>query len=133
MIFPRAASALAVLLSVGLLGWGCKKGNTDGPSADVSTLIATLDTADGDAKLNALAELGKAGPAALPALKKVIPMLSDPDPLIRRTAAYVLEQIGPPAKEAVPALEEAMKDASTDVMMAVSRALEAIEPSRAQK
>jgi HEAT repeat protein len=49
--------------------------------------------------------------------------LKDEDHNIRLFAAEVLCEIGPPAKAAIPALEERSKDLSQPVCDAVSRAL----------
>lgn len=110
-------------------GTGCTKEKE--ATVDVQSQIRAL-AGDSDAKLNALVELAKAGAGALPALDKIVALLTDDDPLIRRTAAYAIERIGPAAKSAIPALEKAMEGATVDVAMAATRAINALDPRRAQ-
>lgn len=52
--------------------------------------------------------------------------LGDPDPRVRWAAAVELERLGPLAREAVPALREASRDAETGVAAAARRALAAV-------
>ena len=47
-----------------------------------------------------------------------------------RQAALALSAIGPVAKQAVPALKEALNDENQDVREAAAYALEAIEPAK---
>ena len=44
------------------------------------------------------------------------------DAQVRRAAAYVLGQLGPAAKEAIPMLTQALKDESAEVRQALRRA-----------
>lgn len=121
---------LAVLLTLLTLpGTGCT--NKKEAAVDIQAQVQAL-TGDQDAKLNALVELSKAGPGALPALDKIVALLTEDDPLIRRTAAYAIEKIGPTAKSAIPALEKAMEGATIDVTMAATRAIEALKGSSAK-
>lgn len=121
---------LSMLLAVLTLpGTGCT--NKKEAAVDIKAQVQAL-TGDQDAKLNALVELSKAGPGALPALDKIVALLAEDDPLIRRTAAYTLEQMGPAAKSAIPALEKAMEGATIDVTMAATRAISALKGSSAK-
>jgi HEAT repeat protein len=52
--------------------------------------------------------------------------LKDKNPQARRAAAYVLGQLGPAAKEGIPALNTALKDDNADVRQAATVALEKI-------
>src|SRR5262249_49838353 len=54
--------------------------------------------------------------------------LKDDDSAVRKEAAEVLERLGDKAKEAVPALVEALKDKNEEVREAVTMALIAIDP-----
>jgi HEAT repeat protein len=68
------------------------------------------------------------GPGAVPA---IVPLLKDPSVDIRKTAAEVLGDIGPDAKAAVGALNEALADSDPDVRLKITTALGKIEPGRA--
>lgn len=69
--------------------------------------------------------LGNFGPRAVPVL---ISALRDTDPVVRRWAANVLFKIGPAAKDAVPALAQALKkDTNWWVQVEASEALKKIE------
>lgn len=63
-----------------------------------------------------------------PAASSILPRLQDPEPTIRQGAADALGFIGGPA--ALPALEAATKDRSTDVADAARRAMERIKAPR---
>ncbi|MCI0539843.1 MAG: HEAT repeat domain-containing protein, partial [Verrucomicrobiales bacterium] len=73
----------------------------------------------------------KPGEAAAVAVPNLIPLLKDTDPLVRRLAAYALGQIGPKAKEAIPALKEALNDTERDVVTASINAIRAIDATAA--
>ena len=127
---PILSFNLIVLVAVLTLAeTGCAKKKE--VTVDVQAQIQAL-AGDQDAKLNALVELSKSGPGALPALDKVVALLSEDDPLIRRTAAYAIETMGPVAKSAIPALEKSMDGATVDVVMAATRAINALDPNHAK-
>lgn len=65
------------------------------------------------------------GPPAVPALGTA---LKDPQPIVRRVAAFALRLIGPGAKEAMPALIAALDDEQAMVRMQAASALGAIGP-----
>jgi HEAT repeat protein len=66
---------------------------------------------------------------AIPTLLKVLQNHANPG-RARERAAYALGRIGPPAKEAIPALKQATSDQSSwDVYVAATRALERILPA----
>jgi hypothetical protein len=69
-----------------------------------------------------LASLGEDAVGALADL------LEHERPRIRRWAAQVLAEIGPPAREAVPALIDALGDEDPEVQLSVRRALDSIQP-----
>lgn len=77
----------------------------------------------------ALAKIGE------PAVKPAIVALSDKDPIVRFQAAYVLGEIGPPAKEAIPELQTKLRDPVGDVALESARALAIIsgESDRAKE
>lgn len=56
-------------------------------------------------------------------IKSLIKQLGDGDAFVRLKAAYALGQIGPAAKEAVPALIMALGDESTDIRAKAAWAL----------
>jgi len=76
----------------------------------------------------AQAALGRIGPSAVPALVRA---LADANPHRRRRAARALEEIGPDASSAVPALTAALEDRTLRV--AAARALVRIDPANAAR
>jgi HEAT repeat protein len=74
----------------------------------------------------AVQRLGGIGPAAVPALRK---LLGDNRAVIRHTAAYVLGEIGPPAKDAIPELRRLLADRDPSVREAAICALGGIGPA----
>src|SRR5262249_44151369 len=77
--------------------------------------------------VTALGHVGKADPAAIPA---VIEALHDQDSGVRDTAVLALLNLGPDAKEAVPALTETTKDRDVKVREHAAKALERIQGSK---
>ena len=120
--------------------YGKQTGAANGVStAEVDSLLKTLQNEDEKLRLNASYRLGRVGEAAIPTLNKVlqdasesvrnyvgnalsiigepaVPTLIDglqnTDESIRTTAAYALADIGKPAHEAMSALSHAVKDDS---------------------
>jgi HEAT repeat protein len=72
----------------------------------------------------ALGHVGKADPAAIPA---VIEAVKDADPSVRAEAVLALLNIGPDAKDAIPALTEAQGDKDINVRTYAAKALERIQ------
>lgn len=125
----RAAFRLVLPLALGVWLAGC--GSKDGVEAkkiDVAAQVAGLK-GDLDAKTAALTELAAGGPNAAPAVPEITAMLKDPDPVVRRLAAYALNQVGPGAKSAKDALKELMQDSDSAVAMAAVNALRVIDPA----
>jgi len=60
-------------------------------------------------RLAAIGILGGIGPAARPAVPKLIKVLKDRDPLIRVKAAFALAQIDPARDEGLPVLRDALR------------------------
>ena len=118
----RLSCLLLVAASLGLSGCGEKA-----PKVDVSAQIAALDSTTAEGKQDALTELAKAGPAAAPAVPKLIVLLKDQDAVTRRLTAYALGQIGTAAKSALPALNEAMNGADRDFSTSLVNAIRAVE------
>jgi HEAT repeat protein len=71
--------------------------------------------------------MGGRGKAAVPALAVVL--TADPDPQTRASAAMALENMGPDAVEAVPALVKALKDREGLVVQRAIIALGNIGPA----
>ena len=61
-------------------------------------------------------------------MRTLVAKLDDPDPTRREQAAKDIGRIGPAAKEAVPALTEALDDDDYDVTIAVINTLADIGP-----
>ena len=72
------------------------------------------------APVKALAAIGE--PAVVPTMK----LLSHPSPLIRYQAAFVLGEIGPDAKLALPELEKLLRDPSGEVVLEAARSVAVI-------
>ena len=77
--------------------------------------------------VRALGHVGKADPAALPA---VVAALKDRDAAVRQEAALALLNLGPDAADAVGALAEAQKDADAKVRAYAARALERVQGAK---
>jgi HEAT repeat protein len=101
-----------------------------GPTAKGAMPALTEALGDPDAAVRITAaevivgiDTGKVA-AVLPVLTEGL--LKDKDEQVRRSAAYVIGQIGSPAKDAVTALNQALKDPSPDVRQAAAAALEKV-------
>ena len=94
---------------------------------DVPAQVAALK-GDANAKANALVALaaGKANSAA--AVADIIPLMKDTDPDVRKLAVYALDEIGPAAKSAVPAIKELLQDPEMNVATAAANALRTLDP-----
>jgi len=118
---------LPLALGIWLVGCGSEEG-VEAKKIDVAAQVAGLK-GDLDAKTAALAELAAGGPNAAPAVPEITALLKDPDPVVRRLAAYALNQVGPGAKSAKDALKELMRDPDSTVVMAAVNALRVIDPA----
>ena len=83
-------------------------------------MVKAVDDADPAVKLPALQTLAEGGAAAVPAL------VEHGHPQGRYWATLVLAEVGPPAKDAVPALTKLLEDQDSEVRMQVAMALGAI-------
>lgn len=127
MFTPLFRSGACLLTALALLTTGCGEAT---PKVDLTAQLAGL-SGDTEAKANALAEISKLGPEAASAVPKIIPLLKDEDPIVRRTAAYTLGLIGPAAKAAVPDLKAMLQTDDRDQLTAVANALRSIDPASA--
>lgn len=128
---PNLRSVLRLVLPLALGVWLVGCGSEDAVEAkkiDVAAQVAGLK-GDLDAKTAALAELAAGGPNSAPAVTEITALLKDPDPVVRRLAAYALNQVGPGAKSAKEALKELMQDNDSTVVMAAVNALRVIDPA----
>jgi HEAT repeat protein len=123
---PLSRLSCTISIAAALMVAGCDGGGST-KKIDVPAQISALK-GDHAAKENALIELAEAGPKAAPAVNDLIPILKDPDPVIRRLAIYALGQIGPAAKAAIPALKEGMGDTDRNILTATVNALRDIQP-----
>jgi HEAT repeat protein len=60
------------------------------------------------------------------AASSILPMLDDPDPIVRQSAAWNVGRIGPAAKATIPKLESLLLDSNQDVRRAAAEALKKI-------
>ena len=130
-MFPLLVAVRRVLLPFALGVWlaGCdSEGKVEAKKIDVAAQVAGLK-GDADARTAALTELAAGGPNAISAVPQITALLKDPDPSIRRLAAYALSQVGPGAKSAKDALKESMQDSDPSVVMAAVNALRTIDPA----
>jgi len=116
-------------LLLGLLAAGCgqPQGSLQSHGKPVAHWLEELKKPDAKARkkaVTALAHVGKADPAALPA---VIAAVKDADPSVRDAAVLALLNPGPAARDAVPALTEAKEDPDATVRTHAARALEVIQ------
>src|SRR5439155_16946985 len=89
-----------------------------GPAARAATadLCRSIGSTDAELRLAALRALGAIGaPDASVAVPEIAAALRDSDPRIGLVAAQVLAKFGPAAREAVPALCQAVQESSSDV------------------
>jgi HEAT repeat protein len=122
-------NAFALLIVFAFAGFLSACNRTPQTNVNVPAARENLKSANAETRQNAAIELAKAGPAAAPAVQDLIPLLKDPDPLVRRLSAYALGEIGPQAKPAIPHLQELMKEPDRDIALAGVNALNAIDPS----
>ncbi len=85
-------------------------------------LIDGLEDKDGEVRQLVAAALVQIGANAVDPLVKVL-QNKDKDAVARANAAYVLGQIGPSARQALPQLTKAMKDEDAQVRRRVAFAL----------
>lgn len=124
-IFVAMAASGMVILG------GCGGDDVPGPKKiDVAAQVAALK-GDGAAKEAALVELGAGGRNASPAVNDIIPLLKDPDPVIRRLAANALGQIGPAAKAAIPDIQAMMSEPDPASVTVAVNAVRLIDPKNA--
>jgi len=87
-------------------------------STDINSLVGVLrDPArDASAKGDACLQLMDLGPAAAPAVPALVGLLASPEEILRDYAVTTLERIGPPARNALPALRRvAAQDSSPEI------------------
>lgn len=87
-------------------------------AADVDPLVRVLRDPDktADAKGDACLQLMDLGPAAAPAVPALVGLLTAPEEMLRDYAVTTLERIGPPARNALPALRRTLaKDTSPEI------------------
>jgi HEAT repeat protein len=92
-----------------------------GPDVAIPLMVKVLDDADPAVKLPALQTLAEGGASVVPALVEALD-----HPQGRYWATLVLAEVGPPAKDAVPALTKLLADQDPEVRMQVAMALAAI-------
>jgi hypothetical protein len=93
---------------------------------DVATLLAMLDV--GSTRIDAMTALARKGEAAAPAVPRLVALLKCSGQLECCKVLRTLEGIGPPARDAVPAIEELANDADYYISQHARAALSAIAP-----
>lgn len=109
---PLAVCPLRWLTILSLAAW------LSASAADVDSLARVLRDPgkDADAKGEACLQLMDLGPAAAPAVPALVTLLKAPEDILRDYAVTTLERIGPPARNALPALRRtAAQDTSADI------------------
>jgi HEAT repeat protein len=97
-------------------------GEIGGPAIPV--LLTMLNDKDPRVRRNVTAALVRIGQPAVPHL---IRLLKDTDSTMRRNAAVILGGIGPQARDAIPALEQALQDHDKGFCWTVKQALRKIK------
>ncbi|MDD2763792.1 MAG: HEAT repeat domain-containing protein [Opitutaceae bacterium] len=107
--------------TVRLLRWLVALGlatNLSASPVDVDALVRVLrdPSQDANAKGEACLQLMDLGPAAAPAVSALVGLLAAPEEILRDYAVTTLERIGPPARNALPALRRvAAQDSSPEI------------------
>ena len=115
-------TVFAVLLCC-LIGCAGKKAPVTVHGKPIAYWIDELKRPDFKARKKAVAALGqvgKADPAAIPAL---VGALTDSDGRVRDESVLALLKIGPDAKEALPALENLRRDRETTIRDHAAKAI----------
>jgi len=97
---------------------------TDDADAVLPTLISAMD--DLTHFQDAMEVLAKMGPAAAPAVDRLIDALDERDPDDRVAAAWALSQIGPPAKKAIEPMKALLDDDDPRRVAAAAEAIAAL-------
>jgi HEAT repeat protein len=118
----RKAVPVVIAMSLALSFSSCRGKDR---SPEIAALVNALRSTDEDTQGKATADLVTIGEPAVPA---VLPLLSDPDPRIRRTAATTLWGMEAKGRSAVSQLAEALSDKDASVRASVAMALSAIGP-----
>jgi hypothetical protein len=119
----HAALALSVLAS----RWYEPSESPLNTRSALRTLIAALRDTDGSVRAWSAQAIGEIGPAGALAVPELIVLLSNVEEGSRNSACIALRGIGPRAKDAIPALENALLDPSPDVRGFARRALDSIK------
>jgi HEAT repeat protein len=90
---------------------GCNK-EAAAPKVDLNAQLQTLKGTDQNARMNALVAIGSMKEAAAPAIPDMLATMKDPDPDVRRLAAWVIQQVGPKAASSKPQLEALLQQES---------------------
>lgn len=125
-------SPLSLFLLFCLTLAGCLQ-EAPGPLPDQSKalLTALLKDHNPEVRRTAVESLGKIGDRT--AVPSVLPLLTDPIPLVRGAAAQALGRMATPVDEvAVAGLTEALRDPADNVRQAAAMAIGDIEPSPRQ-
>jgi HEAT repeat protein len=121
----------AVVLGILLTGCSRKDEPVMAHGKPVSHWLEELKKSDSQARKKAviaLGHVGKADPAAIPALIGAVK--DDRDATVRREAVLALLTTGPDAKDAIPILTEAQSDKDATVRSYASKALERIQANK---
>ncbi len=106
---------------------GCGGGGGPKTKVNVSKAIEDLKGTDEVAKENACIDIATAKDAS--AVSALVPLLKDPNPELRRLAAYALGEIGPKAKEALAEVKLLLGDPDRKVQMQAVNSVHFIDPS----
>jgi HEAT repeat protein len=118
---------LAILALAALAGCGGSRGARDGN--ELGRLTGLLKAESPSVRISALRDLALKRAEAVPAAPAVLPLLHDPDPKVRWTAAETLSAIGPAAAElTVAPLAVATKDPDGAVRLRAVQALRRMGP-----
>ncbi len=105
---------------------GCRSGRLPHEGQNVHQLKRLLDDPDPIVQARGALGLSLHGPAAAPAIPRLIELLSSPKPLVRQQSALALGKAG--SDEAVPALVKALDDPAWPVRRMAALALGDLGP-----
>jgi HEAT repeat protein len=96
-------------------------GATQEQQLDAQAQIQKLTAPDSRERLKAILALGEMGADGQVAVPRLIPLLKDSDPSIRKAASSALDQIGPPAKADFLVVLQALKSPSSEMRLYAAR------------
>jgi HEAT repeat protein len=118
---------VVLFLGFGAFSQSTRRIDFQGCQTCLSAVIAALKDSDSRVRELAAQAVGTFGPIGVQAVPALIDLLKYPDVGSRNTACIGLRILGPPAKDALPALRAALADTHPDVRTLARVAIEKID------